>query len=228
MEEVEERRRKKVRLAELQEYDKILLTLDHGDKRDLAAHLLLAAQYKKNQPLSRRTKSGKSKQPHDALVIHDIWTAWPLLPDAVHRPNPICSSTSPKQDNASCALHAEIEATILRIARSRIQAEDPSKVSADEQPPYQITREVTNHVMDKLDRLLHSLGRIKYEHLKSKRYNSKILKSKWDEIIGIAGISECVASEDTMKRITERCNILFEENISWEIEEKEKIPGKEN
>jgi hypothetical protein len=81
--------------------------------------------------------------------------------------------------------------------------------------------------MDKLDRLLHSLGRIKYEHLKSKRYSSKISKSKWDEIIGIAGISECIDSEDTMKRITERCNKLFEEDISWEIEEKE-IPGKEN
>jgi RNA polymerase I specific transcription initiation factor len=219
MEDIEERRQKKARLVEVREYDKILLTLDHQDQRDLAAHLLLAAQYKKNQGVSRRTKNGKSKQSGNTMVIQDSWTAWPLPSDIVCRPTPIPSS-SMRSDNSSNALHTEIEATILRTARSRIQAEDPSKVSADEHPPYHITREVTNSVISKFDSLLHSLGRIKHQQLKSKRSKLRAAKSKWDEIVGIAGISECIDSEETMKHITERCNKLFGEDISWEIEQK--------
>src|SRR5271169_2321758 len=109
MEDIEERRLKKARLAEVREYDKILLTLDHQDQRDLAAHLLLAAQYKKNQGVSRPTKNGKSKQSGDTMVIQDSWTAWPLPADVVHRPTPILSS-SMRSDNSSNALHTEIEA----------------------------------------------------------------------------------------------------------------------
>ena len=105
------------------------------------------------------------------------------------------------------------------MARSRIQSEE-GIVSANEHPPYQVTREVTNHVVTKLDRLLHALGRIKHRQLKSERSKHRQLKSKWDEIVGIAGISECVDSPDTMKRITERCSKLFEEDIPWETEEK--------
>ena len=220
MGDAEERRLRKVRVAEHREYDKILLTLDHQDQHDLAAHLLLAAQYKKKQHLSRRTKNGRNKQPDDAIVIQDTWTSWPLPAGQVHRPTPFPSSSLEDQNHSSSALHAEIEATILRIARLRIQSEDPSKASVNEHPPYHITREITTHVINKLDRLLHSLGRIKYQYLKSERSKHRILKSKWDEIVGIAGISECIDSEETMKRITERCNRLFEEDIPWEIEEK--------
>lgn len=220
MDDVEERRLKKARLAEYREFDKILLTLDCQDQRDLAAHLLLTAQTKKKQATPKRRKKGQDgRLKTDAIVIQDTWTAWPLPSKIVPHPNPASSSSSQNQENPSSALHAEIEATILRIARSRIQSEG-GMVSANEHPPYQVTREVTNHVVTKLDRLLHALGRIKYQQLSSQRSKHRLLKSKWDEIVGIAGISECVDSPDTMKRITERCNKLFEEDIPWETEEK--------
>jgi hypothetical protein len=216
MDDVEERRLKKARLAEHREFDQILLTSDYQDQCDLAAHLLLAAQYKRKQGGSKKGQGGRRR--NDATAIHDTWTAWPLPSKIVPRPTPASSSSSQNQENPSSALHAEIEATILRIARSRIQSEG-GMVSANEHPPYQVTREVTNHVVTKLDRLLHALGRIKYQ-LSSQRSKHRLLKSKWDEIVGIAAISECVDSPDTMKRITERCNKLFEEDIPWETEEK--------
>lgn len=219
MDDVEERRLKKARLAEHQEFDKILLTLDYQDQRDLAAHLLLATQYKKKQGISKGSKFEDRQLKNDAIIIQDTWTAWPLPSKIVHRPTPASSSSSQTAENPSSALQAEIEATILRIARSRIQSEY-GIVSANEHPPYQVARQVTNRVVSKLDRLLHALGRIKYQQLKSERSKHRVLKSKWDEIVGIAGISECVDSPDTMKRITERCNKLFEEDISWEMEEK--------
>ena len=220
MDDVEERRLKKARLAEHREFDKILLTLDYQDQRDLATHLLLVAQYKKKHGIPRGSKKGQDRRlKNDAIVIQDTWTAWPLPSKIVPRPTPASSSSSQYQENPSSALHAEIEATILRMARSRIQSEE-GMVSANEHPPYQVTREITNRVVTKLDRLLHALGRIKYQQLNSERSKHRLLKSKWDEIVGIAGISESVDSPDTMKRITERCNKLFEEDIPWKTKEK--------
>src|SRR5277367_3741912 len=212
----DEKRRKRARHLEHQEYDKILQTLDYQDKRDLASHLLLTTQYKKTQP--RRPSKGarrKANDNDDVLVIDDYWTAWPLPSNVVSRPKAI-SSSSEAQDHPSRALHAEIEATLLRNARSRLQ--DPSVVSANEHPPYHVTREVTNNVLAKFDRLLHALGRIKFQQVSAERAKLRLSKSKWDEIVGIARVSECIDSEDTMKRIMERCNKLFQENLSWEVE----------
>jgi hypothetical protein len=213
MANVEERRQKRVRAEEHREYYKILQTLDYQDQRDLASHLLLVTQYKKKQQPSRRTKN---QQTDNAMIIQDVWTAWPLLSNLVHRPIPIYSSDG--RQHPSNALRAEIEATILRITRSRIQSDDPLLVSADESPPYRITQEVASHVITKFNRLLHALGRIKYQHLKSARAKNRLLKSKWDEIVGISGISTCIDSSETMRRVTERCKRLFDEDIPWEVE----------
>ena len=215
---MEERRRKRARHLEHQEYDKILQTLDHQDKRDLAAHLLLTAQYKKTQPSRTQTRRTES-DPKDILFIDDCWTAWPLPSKGVPRPKVTLSSSSEGQDHSSTALLAEIEAALLRNARSKLRCQDPSVVSANEHPPYQITREVTNTVLAKFDLLLHALGRIKFQQVSAEREKLRQPKSKWAEIVGIAGISKCVDSEETMKRILERCNKLFQENISWEVEQ---------
>lgn len=220
MTDVEERRQKRVRAEERREYHKILQTLDYQDQRDLASHLLLATQYRKTQRPSKRIKPKQAEPQHDnAMIIQDIWTAWPLPSNLVYRPNPVYSSSNGRQIRSN-ALRAEIEATILRITRSRIQSEDPSLISADEFPPYQVTQEVTNHVITKLDRLLHALGRIKYQHLKSSRAKHRLLKSKWDEVVGVAGISSCIDSSETMRHVTERCKRLFDEDIPWEAEPK--------
>jgi hypothetical protein len=218
----EERRRKKARLAEYQEYDKILQTLDYQDKRDLSAHLLLTAQYKKNQPPKRpNDKRQRVTENQDTLIIGDYWTAWPLPLTRTFRPKVPRSSSSEIRDHSSTPLHAEIEATLLRKARIKLQSQNPSDVSANEHPPYHITREVTNTVIAKLDRLLHSLGRIKYQQVTSQRARIRQPPSRWDEIIGIAGISECIDSEDTMERIMQRCNKLFQEDIEWQVERTE-------
>jgi hypothetical protein len=233
-EEGDERRRKKARLKEYRELDKVLQTLDYQDHHDLSAHLLVTAQYKKTQPSSKRSKAGKTlSRPDDAMIIQDPWTAWPLPSDQVHRPTPIPSSTASEQnESASSALHAEIEATILRIARTRIQKEgNASSVSANEHAPYHITREITSSVITKLDRLLHTLGRGKYQRLTSERSKTRTPKSRWDEIIGLAGISGCIDSEETMKMVLERCNKLFDEDMPREAEtrsEEQEIPGNEN
>jgi RNA polymerase I specific transcription initiation factor len=219
MTDVEEKRQKRVRAEERREYYKILRSLDYQDQRDLASHLLLAMQYRRKQRPSKRTKNQQAEpQLDNAMIIQDTWTAWPLPSNLVHRPIPIYSSSN-KRQHPSSALRAEIEATMLRITRSRIQSDDPSLVSADELPPYQLTREVTSHVITKFDRLLHALGRIKYQHLKSSRAKNRLLKSGWDEIVGIAGISKCIDSSETMKRVTKRCNRLFDEDISLEAEQ---------
>jgi len=215
----DEKRRKRARHLEHQEYDKILQTLDYQDKRNLSSHLLLTTHYKKTQP-PRRLKNarGKEKDNDDDLVIDDYWTAWPLPSNVVPRPKATPSSSSEAQDHPSRVIQAEIEATLLRNVRSRLQSQDPSVVSANEHPPYHVTREVTNNVLAKFDRLLHALGRIKSQQVSTERAELRLPKSKWDEIVGIAGISECIDSEETMKRIMERCNKLFQENISWEVE----------
>lgn len=228
-EEGDERRRKKARLKEYHELDKVLQTLDHQDDHDLAAHLLLTAQYKKTQPTSKRTKAGKTPSHSEKpLIIQDHWTAWPLPSDLVHRPSPIPSSSASEQNNtSSSALHAEIEATILRVARTRLQKEgNASSVSANEHAPYHVTREITSSVITKLDRLLHALGRSKYQRLTSERSRNRTPKSKWDEIVGMAGISGCVESEETMRKVMERCKELFDQE-EGAINEEQEIPGKE-
>lgn len=212
----DENRPKRVRRIEHQEYDKILQTLDYQDKRDLAAHLLLTTQYKKTQP-KRRPKNSRRRgtDNEDVLVIDEAWTAWPLPSKLVPRPKVTYSSSSDRQDHPSTALHAEIVATLQRCARSRLESRDSS---ANEHPPYHVSREVSNNVLAKFDRLLHALGRIKSQQVKAEHAKLRLSNSKWDEIVGMAGISECVDSEETMKRIMDRCNKLFQENMPWEVE----------
>jgi hypothetical protein len=233
-EEGDERRHKKARLKEYRELDKVLQTLDYQDHHDLSAHLLVTAQYKKTQPTSKRSKAGRTvSHPENAMIIQDPWTAWPLPSDLVHRPTPIPSSTASEQNtSSSSALHAEIEATILRIARTRIQKEGKaSSVSDNEHAPYHVTREITSSVITKLNRLLHSLGRGKYQQLTSERSKTRTSKTKWDEIVGLAGISGCIDSEEMMGKIMERCNKLFDEDMPRKVEamsEEQEIPGNEN
>src|SRR5579859_4746280 len=149
---------------ERREYDKVLRTLDYEDHHDLASHLLLAANYKKKQRMSGRTKRAKiakeenqDEKSEDGVLIGDVWTAWPLPADVVPRPVPLHSTLSTEPDNLSSAVHAEIEAIILRTTRSALQAErKASSVSTNEHAPYQVTREVSSQVIAKLDRLLHA------------------------------------------------------------------------
>ena len=222
-EEEEERRGKKARLAEYKEYDKVLQILDHHDHHDLAAHLLNAAMHRakhrervmKKKAEGSRRKSGRP--PNDeSLRVNDIWTAWPLPPSIVPRPVPLpSSSTTEIEQHDSDALHAEIEAAILRIARSRIKA-DGGKVSANEHAPYQVTREVTSQVMSKFNQLLHALGRVKYQQVDSERIRKRLQKSQWDEIITMADLIGTTNTETT-ERIRKRCEELFN-----------KIPGQTN
>jgi hypothetical protein len=116
------------------------------------------------------------------------------------------------------ALHGEIESCLLRIARERILAGGEGVMCADEGALYHVTQEVTQVVMSKLDRLLHALGRMKFQQLASERTKLRASPLRWDEVVGIAGMSECIGSEETMKRIVERCSELYKEDINWEKE----------
>jgi len=214
----DENGRKRARHTEYQEHDKILQTLDYQDRRDLASHLLLTAQYKKTQPTRGPKRKRRGSENDDVLVIEQAWTAWPLPSKTVPRPKGTYSSSSKGQDHPSAALRAEIEATLQRSARSQLQSQSQAH-SANEHPPYQVTREVSSNVLAKFDRLLHALGRIKFQQVKVEHAKLRLSTSKWDEIVGIAGISECVDSEETMKRIMDRCNKLFQEDMSWEVEQ---------
>ena len=217
MADVEGPGKKKARIKEYREYDKILHTLDYNDRHDLSSHLLNAAKHKAKHPKS--PKKRKRKNTSD-FVIHDSWTSWPLPSNLVQPPKPVPSSSSPSSpiERGSSALHAELEAAILQIARSRIQSTHPSRVSANEHPPYHVTREISNHVISRLNRLLHALGRVKHQHLNAESAKNRQLKSKWDEIVGIAGISGCIDSSDTMSRIIKRCNSLFDAHMTFEME----------
>jgi RNA polymerase I specific transcription initiation factor len=207
------KRRKKDELTEHYELNKILATLDYQDKRDLAAHLLVACHYRRSQRPSKRRKQGPRNDA--SLIITDLWTAWPLPSKEVPRQDSAPPSSSDPEGNLSTTLEAEIEAAILRVARTRIQSQNPSSVSLNEHPPYQVTRQLTSHVIARLDRLLHALGRINYTTI-TERGLHRTLRSRWDELVGIAAVSQCVAHPATMQRITERCNQLFEENMEWE------------
>ena len=211
-----EQRRKKARLAEYREYDKVLQTLDHSYHHDLAAHLLNVAHHRakqrqkflENQGTKRRR--GPPTNGND-LTINDTWTAWPLPVSLVHRPTPIPSSSANVDDeHQSDALHAEIEAAILRAARSRIQSEGGT-MSANEHAPYYVTQEITRQVMTKFSRLLQALGRVKYQQIDSERMKRSQRKSRWDEIVTMAGIIKTVDSPETMERIQARCDKLFRE-----------------
>ena len=212
--EDDERRRKRARLQESREAEKLLQTLDYQDHRDLASYLLLAARYQKTQSKPSPTKRGRTRTPQQqSLALESTWTAWPLPSNTLTRPEPVPSSslTEPRTTSPN-PLHAQIEAAVLRLARSQIQKDgNADSVSAEEHPPYHVTREVTKHVISKVDNLLHALGRVKYGQLTSKRVKQRIPKSGWQEFVGISGISKTVASEETLKRITERCNKLFDD-----------------
>lgn len=227
MTEDEERARKRAKVEEYKEFDQVLQFLDHQDHHDLAAHLLLATRFAKRKQFSR----SPSRQPEHGVsqvVIPDTWTAWPLPADVVPRTS-AGSYSIENQENFTTPLHAEIEATILRLAGSQFQAEKKNEangMSADEHPPFEITEEVTKVVLPKLDRLLHALARVKYQQATTAHGSSKVTftresKSRWDEVVGLAGIAKCVDSEATMKRIMERCNTLFGEDMDLEIEGEE-------
>lgn len=212
MDKDEERLRNKTRKEEYREYNQILQMLDQQDQRDLATHLLLVHKYKKERGTSKPTNEQEN------LVLHRNWTAWPLPVHLVHRPTPIYSSSSERLESLSSTLHAEIEAIILRLVRQRIQSQDRSTVSAHEHPPFGVTKQITDQVVSKLNCLLHALGRVKYQHVKSDRVKRLALKSRWDEVVGIAGISGCIYNTETMKRVTKRCSKLFGEKIPWEAD----------
>jgi hypothetical protein len=207
------------RRREFSEYDKVLQSLDYDNNHDLATHLLAAAKHKRSQNPSQRTK--RARTTHETAAITDPWTAWPLPASDVPRTLPVPSSSAINAENhLSSALHSEIEATITRIARERIQSHN-RKVSANENPPYHVTREISSRVLGKLEKLLLALGRVKYQiHSQRDQKRKRLLKSQWDEVVGLAGISGCIDSVDTMKRVTERCNELFEEEIRWDAQEK--------
>jgi len=214
----DERKQKNKRLAEYKEYDKILQTLDHNDHHDLAAHLLNTAHHRAKQQAitsndkKKRRRLGRPKK-DGTLAIYDRWTAWPLPASLVPRPTPIPStSTNAHEYSNSEALSAEIEAAILRTARSRIHSEGGT-VSANEHAPYHVTREITTQVMTKFDQLLHAFGRVKYQQIHSERIRQRQLPSRWDEVIMLAEIAGLVNSPETRARIRERCNQLFNEEI---------------
>jgi len=215
-----ERRAKRTREAEYKEYNKILLGLDHEDERDLAAHLHLAHEYRKaHQNVRRQGRRRKDASPTSkskGFSMRHSWTTWPLPAKAVPRPDPIPNTFTQSEDTPCAALHGEIESCLLRLAKERITADNQGVMRADEGAPYRVTQEATRVVMNKLDRLLHSLGRMKFQQLNSETARKRSAASKWDEIVGIAGISECIASAGAMERVVKRCNKLFKEDIKWE------------
>jgi len=225
MTEDEETARKRAKLEEYKEFDQTLQFLDHQDHHDLAAHLLLASRFEKRKRSSKSPSRQPAQEGVSQVVVPDTWTAWPLSVEAVPRASSV-SYSSEKQENFTTPLHAEIEATILRLARSQLQAareNEVSGMSADEHPPFEITEEITKVVLAKVDRLLHALARVKHQQATTGQGSSKAnfvreSKSRWDEVVGLAGIAKCVDSEATMNRIMERCNKLFEEDMDIEIE----------
>jgi len=214
---IEERRAKRTRKAEYKEYRKILIGLDHANECDFAAHLQLAHEYRKSQRYirrqGRRKKKATSTLKSKEFSMRDSWTTWPLPAKAVPRPDPIPNTFMQSENTPSIALHCEIESCFLRLARQRIKADNQGVMCADEGAPYHVMQEVTQAVMNKLDRLLHSLGRMKFQQLNSETARKHSAASKWDEIVGIAGISKCIASEEVMKRVVARYNELFKEDI---------------
>ena len=206
---MDERRTKKAKLEEYQEFNKILRTLDYQDHHDLAANLLLVAHYnpasKSEKPLQHKAHSV------DSIHIHKTWTAWPLPSDIVPRPR--FTSSSSDKDSSEKHLHSEIDAAILRIARLRIQEEDPNLVSADEFPAKALTQKIREEVMTELDRFLLALGHVKYHTLRSNHARTRAPKSRWGEIARIARLSECFDSSETIRRVEERCNMLFKEDV---------------
>src|SRR2546423_3373232 len=168
--EGEQRRSKRRRTAEFREAQKLLQTLDYQDHRDLASHLLIAAQHQKKKPGPKsRKRDGLPRLQNHALMLEKSWTAWPLPSSTSLRPDPVPSSSDSEQhDGAPNPLHAEIEAALLRLARTQIQKDgNPSSVSANEHPPYHITREVRASVISKVDHLLQALGRVKFGQITS-------------------------------------------------------------
>ena len=210
IDEIQEQARKKLLTSETKEYNKILITQDNNDRHNLSSHLHNAAQYKKSKQLHHHRKLNRKQ---GDLVIYDPWTSWPLPSALVPRPDPISSSLSNTSGQGYCsgAVHAEIEATILRIVRRRIHSEN-GICSGNEHAPYQVTREIQNQVIKKLNRLLHALSRVKYQHY-SERGTFRVEKSRWDEIVGMAGISGSVDNMETMNRINNRCKSLFQEEM---------------
>jgi hypothetical protein len=218
--DLEERRAKRRQEKAYEEYDKVVRQLDHNEHQDMASHLHLAHSYRKAHPpprrQGRRPKKGVSLKKSKDLAIRDSWTAWPLPADLVPRQEPILHTFSGERVGPSTGLYAEIESCLLRFARERIQ-EGGGRVSAEEEAPFKITQEVTRGIVDKVDKLLHAVGRVKFQQLSSERAKIRATSSRWDEIIGIARITKCVDDEGTMERIVERCTKLFQEDLELDL-----------
>jgi hypothetical protein len=90
-------------------------------------------------------------------------------------------------------------------------------ISAEEGAPFKVTQEVTRGIMAKVDKLLHALGRVKFQQLGSERTRRRATPSRWDEVVEIARITSCIDDERTMKRIVGRCNNLFNEDTNSEM-----------
>jgi hypothetical protein len=150
--------------------------------------------------------------------MRESWTAWPLPADLVPRPAHVLHTFSDEETGPSTGLRAEIESCLLRFARERIRADGEGRMSAEEGAPFQVTQEVTKGIMDKVDKLLHALGRVKFQQLGSERARKRATPSRWDEVVEIVRITGCIDDEETMKRIIERCNKLFKEDTNWEMD----------
>jgi hypothetical protein len=54
-------------------------------------------------------------------------------------------------------------------------------------------------------------------------------KLRWHEIVEFGRIGECIDSEETMRKVMERCNELFDKDMPWEAETmsegEQAIPG---
>jgi hypothetical protein len=219
----EERRAKRRREKAYQEYDKVLLQLDHNEYQDVASHLHLAHSYRQAHPTPRRqgrrpkkdaSKASKSKD----LAMRESWTAWPLPADSVPRQEYVLHTFSTEESGPSTGLYAEIESCLLRFARERIKDDGEEKMSAEEGSPFKVTQEVTKSIVDKVDKLLRALGRVKLQQLGSERTRTRATPSRWDEIVEIVRITKCIDDEGTMKRIVERCNKVFKEDINGEMD----------
>lgn len=218
----EERRAKRRREKEYQEYDNVLLQLDHNESQDVASHLHLAHSYRQAHPPPHRQARRPKKDTRPAsmskdLAIRESWTAWPLPADSVPRQEHVLHTFSSEEIGPSTGLYAEIESCLLRFARQRIRGDGEGMISAEEGAPFKVTQEVTRGIMAKVDKLLHALGRVKFQQLGSERTRRRATPSRWDEVVEIARITRCIDDDGTMKRIVERCNNLFNEDTNSEM-----------
>ena len=67
--------------------------------------------------------------------------------------------------------------------------------------------------MTEFDRFLLAVGHVKYHTLRSNHARTRAPKSRWSEIVRIAKLLECFDFSETIRRVEERCNMLFKEDV---------------